>query len=163
MSVMTQSELKQVLSYDQETGVFTWLVRTSSRSNVGEMAGGLDAKGYIVICIKYKRYLAHRLIWFYMTGKFPENQIDHIDGNKANNRFSNLRDVTNQQNHFNTKAKGSSFDKAKGKYSAKIMINGKSIHLGYYKTAIEARSIYATAKLDLHGKEFSGRLANVNV
>lgn len=155
---LTQEELKQILSYDKDTGEFTWLVRTAHKIYVGDTAGYLRDNGYIIIVIKNKNYRAHRLAWLYVNGKFPKDFIDHINGIKNDNRICNLREATSQQNHFNKNVKGYSFDAKKGKYHAYIGKDGKRTNLGYFKTEAEAKAVYLEAKLKYHGKEFSSRL-----
>jgi len=99
---------------------------------------------------KYNIY-AHRLAWFLHYGRLPNNQIDHIDGCRTNNKIDNLRDVTNQQNQWNqTKAKGFSWNKQKEKFSARIKVNGKIKHLGFFNTEQEAHTAYLNAKKKRH-------------
>jgi hypothetical protein len=94
-------------------------------------------------------YYAHNPDWnIYDTSKY--NFIDHIDRIKTNNHISNLRNVTNQENGFNRKCKGYTFDKASGKYKATIKLNGKQIHIGYYNIEQEAREAYLRKKEELH-------------
>ena len=94
---------------------------------------------------------AHRLAWFLYYGHLPINLIDHIDGDRSNNKIDNLRDVTHQQNLWNnTKAKGYSWDKASNKFQAKIAVNGKQKHLGLFNTEQEARNAYLKAKEIYH-------------
>ena len=103
------------------------------------------------INFKYHRvvYYAHNNDWdFYDSSK--DNIIDHIDGVKTNNHISNLRNVTNQENSFNTRARGCSFDKARGKYKAQITLNKKNIHIGRYDTEQEAHQAYVKAKREMH-------------
>ena len=112
-------------------------------------------KGYTMVqlIIEGKRYYicAHRLAWFLHYGTLPINSIDHIDGNRSNNRIDNLRDVTQQQNTFNqTTAKGYCWHKKNNKFQALIGINGKRKHLGYYTTEQEARNAYLKAKEIYH-------------
>ena len=90
--LITQAELKDVLAYCPETGVLT---RYNSKH-----AGTKDKDGYIIVSIDSVRYKAHRLIWFYMTGKWPDT-IDHINRVKDDNRWANLRNVSHQENHKN--------------------------------------------------------------
>lgn len=94
MSKLTQEVLKSLLYYDPETGIFVWLV-TRQRSPAGKEAGGYDEKGYRRICVNGTKVRAHRLAWLYMTGEWPEDQLDHINGLKDDNRFVNLREATN--------------------------------------------------------------------
>src|SRR4051812_42640544 len=104
---LTSKRLKEVLHYDSETGVFTWLVRRNGAGgprNPGDRAGGLIKVGYEAIGVDGTRYYTHRLAWLYMKGKWPDSTIDHIDGDRLNNRFANLRDVLRKTNNQNLKA-----------------------------------------------------------
>ena len=113
----------------------------------GTVAGCVDtSSGYRVIRINGVMYRAHRLIWLWHYGKFPANQIDHIDGNKLNNDIKNLRDVTNQENHKNQPKRsdnksgctGVRWNSNANKFRAEIRKDGKTIHLGYFDTLEEA-------------------------
>lgn len=108
---------------------------------------------YLVVCKggKYHHILGHRLCWYLHYGKLPKNLIDHIDGDKTNNRIENLRDVTNQQNHFNrAKTKGYTWYKSKNKFQAQIKLNGKNKNLGYFEKEEDARNAYLLAKEKYH-------------
>lgn len=102
---ITQQELKEVLKYDPENGEFIWVAKLSKYSpiKIGGKAGCLGAKGYIQISLGDRRYLSHRLVWLYTSGVFPEEQIDHIDGDRSNNRLENLREVPCSVNLRNQK------------------------------------------------------------
>ena len=112
-------------------------------------------KGYIIFEIgkenkKYSIY-AHRQAWYLHYGKLPNNLIDHINGDKANNKISNLRDVTKQQNNWNThKSKGYTWNKGNKKFEAFINLKGKRIYLGLFKTTDEAHNAYLQAKKIYH-------------
>lgn len=99
-SLLNQLQLKELLSYDPDIGVFTWKIK-SGRCSAGSVAGGVDYSGYVDIRLRGKKYRAHRLAWLYMTGAFPNNIVDHIDRCKCNNKWHNLRDVTHSQNNMN--------------------------------------------------------------
>ena len=88
----TVDYLKEILEYNQETGVFTRKKKISS-SNIGDVAGSVESQGYVIISIKNWPFKAHRLAWFYVHGKWPIDCIDHINGNRADNRIENLREV----------------------------------------------------------------------
>ena len=94
--MITQQRLKEVLNYNPDTGDFTWLNPTSFRVQVGDTAGyrhkTQDGKEYIQTSIDGVKHYGHRLAWFYMTGEFPAGQIDHINGDGTDNRWSNLND-----------------------------------------------------------------------
>lgn len=157
--LLTQEELKELITYDPETGFIKWRKSGHGKSikpaNISD--GSFNMDGYLRLTIKGKNYFNHRLAWLYMTGTFPENQIDHKNGNPIDNRWINLREVTNQQNQFNQNRKGYYFHKPTGKYLSRIMVNGKDVHLGLFDTAKQAHSAYLKAKLKYHGKEFSTR------
>lgn len=154
---ITHQELKSLLSYDCESGVFIWLKNMNSRARKAGEAGCKDKQGYIQIRINKKEYRAHRLAWFYINGVWPSDFIDHIDGIKDNNIISNLRVVTNSQNQMNrthtkfNKAgfKGVSFKEKTGKYEAYIQTNGIHKNLGSYDCAEDAHNAYIKAsKID---------------
>ena len=160
---LTQARLKSLLSYNPETGDFTWLVG-GRRRRLGEIAGGPRCVGsekfYVVIGIDGKLYYAHRLAWLYIYDAWPKNGIDHVDQNSLNNRLSNLRDVTPSENSKNQKRQnnnrsgvtGVRFRNVLQKWLAQIQVNGKQIHLGYFKLkedAITARK-NAEVKYDFH-------------
>lgn len=157
---ITAERLREVLHYSPETGVFTWLITQSNRKLAGSIAGGPAGRGYLRIAIDGQRYQSHRLAWLYMTGGHPVNDIDHLNGDKRDNRFSNLRDVNNVTNlhnqrkaHPHNKSSGMlgvSFHQGAGKYTAQIHHAGKKIHLGCFTSAEEAREAYLCAKRDLH-------------
>ena len=101
---MNQKELQEILHYDPATGVFTYLKRVMVRLNIGDVAGTrTHHKGYVYIKISGKQYAAHRLAWLYMTGEWPEYEIDHKNGVKDNNQFKNLRPTTHAENGKNQK------------------------------------------------------------
>lgn len=155
---LTQEKLKQLIHYDPNTGIITAnMPRHGIKS--GDTLGYVANTGYISISLGGKSFLAHRLAWFYMNGYFPE-QIDHINHIRTDNRWVNLREVTDATNKLNTglsknsktKFNGVSFMKTLNKYRAYIMIDRKHIHLGVYETleeAIQARQ-EANVKYGFH-------------
>ncbi len=152
--------LKEILHYDPTTGIFTWKVDRSGAVVIGSIAGGPHNKGYWNIRIGDKKYLAHRLAWFWMTGEWPENEIDHRDNNKRNNAWYNLREATRAQNVKNTRGyknsktgiKGVSLHKATGKYIAQIQLNGRMKHLGLFDDIEKAAEAYRIAVAWYHGE-----------
>ena len=160
--MITQSELKEVLEYNPDTGVFIRVKSNSPSVKVGDVAGSYDYKGYIAIKINYKLYKAHRLAWLNMTGKFPENFIDHINHIKDDNRWVNLRDATGSQNQANQAKnknnksgyKGVTWNKKNKKWCATITYMRKSMHIGLYTTPQEASEAYRKKSIELNG-EFS--------
>jgi hypothetical protein len=151
---LTHDELLAWLHYDPTTGIFTWLVRRSHNALPGMVAGGSDGRErhpVILIGLKGRKYAAHRLAWFYMTGKWPDEEVDHWNTNSIDNRWDNLREATRVENNWNVRIKrsnttgfiGASFDKRAGKFMATIRRGGKKRFLGYFATAEEAHAAYA--------------------
>jgi len=157
---LTQERLKEVLDYNPETGIFVWKVQNGKRIKAGDIAGSVNKRGYTVIGVDLNLCRAHRLAWFYMYGKWPDDQIDHINGQRSDNRICNLRDVTNQVNSQNlkqaTRVKSSTsylgvYKTRKSKpWRAQISVDKKARHIGYYKTPEEANEAYLKAKRMLH-------------
>jgi hypothetical protein len=137
---LTQEELKTIFEYKE--GLLYNKINRSSNAKIGEVAGSSTEHGYSDISIKGKKYKLHRLIWFWHTGKWPEYIIDHIDGDRRNNKIENLRDVPQYINaHNKTIGKGVMRIK-NGRWRARIDYNGETIHLGYFDTEEEARKEY---------------------
>lgn len=146
--LLTAERLREVLDYDPDTGVFRWRIQSSNRVLVGSVAGTSHKKGYVSIGVDGAHYLAHRLAWLYVHGAFPVDQIDHKDGDKANNSIRNLRPCTNSQNHANKPVRardlprGVTFAKERNRYIAQLWVNGRSIYLGRHKTPESAHAAY---------------------
>src|SRR5581483_1831371 len=147
------SRLQRLLNYDPETGIFNWR-GGHKKVRAGMVAGTPDKDGYISICIDRRLYKAHRLAWLWMTGEWPEDEIDHRDLARANNRFSNLREATHAQNAFNREKRGYTFDKRRDVFVARIRDGGKYRHLGQFGTAKEATAAYNKAAALIH-REFA--------
>lgn len=148
---LTLDQLRDSLNYDPETGEFT-RAREASKAKAGDVAGHKNRDGYTYIRIHGKRYLAHRLAWFYVHGEWP-TRIDHRDLNRGNNAIVNLRVCTQSQNMHNIHAprhntsgiKGVCFDAANGKWMASINVQGKFKNLGRYLSKEDAANAYAQA------------------
>ena len=150
---ITQTRLKELLSYDPNTGLFIWLkLKTGNQVRVGDVAGyNASLRGkYVDIRLDKKLYKAHRLVFLYMTGKFPNEGVDHIDGNGMNNKWCNLRDVDQHANMKNTKISSNNktgvigIHMGRGRYVAQIKHQGETKHLGIFSTldeAVKARKI----------------------
>lgn len=154
---ITLEYLREILDYNSDMGFFIWKKgKPKSRGRYTKKVGrvaGWDCNGYKCITINNRDYYLHRLAWFYMTGKWPLHDIDHIDLNKKNNRWNNLREATHIQNCRNrfinknntSGFKGVSWSKRHEKWEANIHINYKKKFLGYYKTAELAHAAYCEA------------------
>lgn len=154
---LTAQLVREILDYSPGTGVFTWKIKPRAKSDVGDIAGCVNSDGYIQIGYKGSRYVAHRLVWMYMHGKWPDCQIDHINGQRTDNRLCNLRDVSasiNQQNRRAAQRNSTSgfagVRRLQNLWRAGIWVNGKSVFLGYYRTAADAHTAYIEAKRVLH-------------
>jgi hypothetical protein len=154
--MITQEELKDLLTYNPETGIFNWIKRN------GNIAGSTNVRGYVTISISDKDYLAHRLAWFYVKGANPINLIDHVNGVCDDNRIINLREASRSQNAWNqiistrntSGLKGVSWDKHRNKWKAQIQILRKVKHIGYFTDKNEAYQAYCKAADEYH-KEFA--------
>ena len=158
-STLTQERLKELLSYDPTTGDFVWIKQLSGMAKLGSVAGTNNGAGYIQIRIGGKKYFAHRLAFFFVNGYWPANVIDHINGNRSDNRIANLRDVPksmNQQNMVaprkNTKSGllGVCWNGPNNVWEAKIKYNGRKVHIGSFKTPEEAHAAYLKIKRNVH-------------
>ena len=158
--MLTADILRERLYYDPETGLFTWVSKKSpkSRVKVGTTAGTIESYGYRIIKLYGKIYKAHRLAWLYMTGEWPAELIDHINGNRSDNRWGNLREATPAQNVMNMKpvgasgAKGVCWHKKDKKWQAAIRHRGTTLYLGQFNSRDEAARVYAVAARDLFGE-----------
>jgi len=173
--MLTAERARELLNYDPATGVFTWRERTPEdfaggahgpeqeckRWNgryAGKEAGKLDAKGYRVIAIDRKPFLAHRLAMLIVNGQWPPMHVDHKNGNPSDNRIENLRQCNHAENHQNRRRQsnntsghiGVTWSSAANKWSAKIRVNGKEMHLGVFANKEDAASAYEHAKKQFH-------------
>lgn len=151
---LTAERLREVLSYNPETGAFTNRVTRSPRAIKGSVAGCTrKSDGYIKISIDRKDYRAHILAYLYMTGEWPVDQIDHVNRDRVDNRWENLRDATNSQNQANagirrdntSGAKGVYWDRAREKWAVQINVKGTHIYLGRFTDVEDAAAAYAVA------------------
>lgn len=155
-NMLTQSRLKELLSYDPETGLFIRLF-TITRHKAGSISGSPQNKGYVQIMIDTRNYLAHRLAWLYVYGEFPKGQIDHINRIKTDNRIVNLRDVDNSINQLNNGVRkhnssgvtGVMKDTRSNKWVVQLIFDNKRHYLGSYKTIDEAKLARETKEKEL--------------
>lgn len=152
---------KQILltvKYDPETGNFTRIAAGRGRGVVGESMTRLHSMGYLSVSVLGKKFLAHRLAWFYMTGKWPDSEIDHINRCRTDNRWVNLRGATPSENKQNIGLNSRSPKEGaklgavwcRGAYQSIIKVDGKSVYLGRHKTQESAHEAYMQAKRKLH-------------
>jgi hypothetical protein len=151
---MTQDQLKQNLRY--ENGGFVWITSNNHRIKLGNIAG-TNSNGYRQIQIDGKVYYEHRLVWLWHHGYLPTTQIDHINRDKTDNRIENLREATDLENHqnkgkFKNNTSGTTgvHQMKNGKWMARICVNRKIIHLGYFDTQHQAIESRKSAELTYH-------------
>ena len=151
--MITQQELITTLHYDADAGLFRWIAPCRRVGKMGIASLKASSKGYVIIRIRGKKYSAHRLAWLWMTGEWPALDIDHIDGDKTNNKWENLRLATKSQNAANAKAHKDNASGLKGvcwhlegrKWAAEIKINRKKVYLGLFDCPAAAHLAYAVA------------------
>lgn len=170
LKIPSQDYLKELLEYDPDTGLFLWRMKTKKHiscprilkvinsRNGGKAAGKVCHDGYLRIGISGKKYMAHRLAWVYMHGDCEIDQIDHVNGNRSDNRIQNLRSIQAGENKRNmgisrrntSGVVGVSWNKSLKKWSANIYHLGKNVHLGLFDNLDEAKELREFAQ------EFAG-------
>jgi hypothetical protein len=157
--ILSAERLRELLYYDPAAGIFTWRVSRAWHTKPGDVAATLNDQGYALIKIDQRLYRAHRLAWLYVTGDWPKDEIDHINGVRLDNRIENLRDVRGQVNRQNHRSAcsdsasgvyGVSKDKRRNGWYAQISVNNKNRRIGSYPTREEAHAAYLAAKRRLH-------------
>lgn len=174
--MLSQQRLKELLHYDPQTGIFTRLT-SNNQTKIGDVVGTVRnrrkrGKGkthlweddqsqlYVKTKIDGKHYMLHRLAWLYVHGHFPSDMIDHIDGNRQNNKIDNLREATNSQNMMNGRKKSNCASPYKGvtrsgdKWKMTISIDGKQTYMGTFESEIEAAIAYNRAGFKYYGEFF---------
>lgn len=157
---LTAERLRHVLDYNPGTGLFRWKVRTSNRVSVGDIAGAPHKAGYVQIYVDGENFLAHRLAWLHVVGAWPAYTIDHINHNRSDNRFANLRDVPqaiNAQNmHLPFRSNrtsgvlGVSWSRKDRVWTAQISVGNRTRRIGAFRSIEEAQAAYLAAKRELH-------------
>lgn len=153
---LTADYVRSILDYMPETGELVWRV-ARGRARIGDVAGTM-IDGYLRVAVDGKRYCAHRLVWLIYHDRWPVDQLDHINGARADNRIENLRESTQAENMQNRASSinstsqyiGVSWHTRRKRWRADIKVNGKQKTLGYYDTGEEAAAAYAKAKAELH-------------
>jgi hypothetical protein len=177
-SDITAELVRAILDYDHLTGIFIWKNRPEHLFNAGKkfparhamnkwntrfagkVTGHPHVDGFIFIKIFDMTFMAHRIAWLHYYGSAPTNLIDHINGDRSDNRIANLREATVQQNNCNkgipsnstSGIKGVSWNKARGKWTAQIGFNGTHKYLGIFSDKEDAAQAYRAACLELHGE-----------
>ena len=166
---LTAEYVRSILDYDPATGVFVWRYRTQMRIQWNARYAGREAgyvrrasngKQYRLIGIDGVQYYAHRLAWLYETGEWPDDEIDHRDGDGLHNWFDNLREATRKMNSANSRKprtaksrlKGVTWSSAHGRFKAQITVDQKGIHLGYFDSEEEAHAAYVAAAREHFGE-----------
>lgn len=157
---LTQDRLCFLLSYNENTGDFTNLTYRGARAVVGGEAGVLRKDGYKAVTVDGVHYLAHRLAWLYVHGRWPAEMVDHVNGDRGDNRLSNLREAKVWQNSANSSSrstsgtgiKGVSYVARKKKYTARVMVQSHLYNLGYFSTKEEAAEAIAEAHRQHQGE-----------
>lgn len=161
---LTAARLRELLHYDPETGVFTRRMPGAGRGGpvrypAGSAVGSKTALGYLETEVVKVRCLLHRLAVLYMTGEWPVDQVDHINGQRSDNRWANLRQVDNTTNIENrwranknnrSGVLGAHFNAAKGKWAAQVTVMRRGIHVGYFDTPEAAHAAYVAKKRQVH-------------
>ena len=154
---LTADYVRNILEYRPKTGELVWRERIARCVHVGDIAGCRDDKGYITVGIHKRIYKAHRLVWLIAYGEWPTGLIDHIDGNKSNNRLDNLRLVNETGNAENVrkpnKRNQSGFMGVvfvNNRWRTSITAKNKTRYIGTFDTPEEAHQAYLKAKRQLH-------------
>jgi hypothetical protein len=159
-SIITADRLREVVAYDPETGVFTWRIATGPRCVIGARAGHVrtDRRKRRAMSIDGRYYAEHNLAWLYMTGEWPEHEVDHDNNDATDNRWENLRPATREQNTQNARRRSDNTTGFKGvhlhpngRYYARVQANGKRIFIGSFETPEEANAAIVERRRQLHG------------
>ena len=158
LSDLTADRLRDALSYDCDSGVFRWKIKSAKHIKIGAATGCKNNSGYLRIRVDGTLYRAHRLAWLYVHGEWPKHEIDHINGIPSDNRICNLRLASHAENGQNLALSrrntsgfhGVSWSKFAKKWHAYIRINNVNKHLGHFKNIEDAVAARVKAKADIH-------------
>ena len=157
-SGLSAAQARALLDYAPDTGLLTWKATGTGRRSGGE-AGNRNTDGYVRTTIKYRAYANHRLAWLIYYGEWPKDQVDHIDGDRSNNRISNLRQASSSINNQNLRRAypnnklgvlGVYYETSRNKYVARICVKGRQATIGRFNSLEEASNAYLAAKRALH-------------
>ena len=153
---ITQERLKELLHYDPDTGNFYNIVTRGPRAQEGTIAGTRHG-GYWRVCLSGAQHYAHRLAVLYVTGEWPKEHVDHINGDTSDNRWANLRPATRSENmqnrrgaNSNSKTKLLGVKASRNVFRAQIKVSGRCVNLGTFSSPEAAHDAYLKAKAELH-------------
>jgi hypothetical protein len=158
---LTQDRLKELLHYDPETGHFTWLAAPKFGSvKAGSMAGSTGKNGYTYVGVGGAKYLAHRLAFLFMTGSTPDEDVDHVNRDRSDNRWINLRPATRSENMANTGPPGNNTSghrgvhlrKDTGRWSAYGQCGPRRVYLGCFGSREEASEVVSKWRVENYGE-----------
>lgn len=158
MELASLEDLSVNINYDPATGALVWKCDQAARVHAGDLCGYLNEDGYRAVTFRRRRYRAARIAWLLTHGRWPEDEIDHINGNPADDRLCNLREATKRQNLLNRRRRSSApglkgvSPGRGGKFRAVIRLDGKQRHLGEFATPEAAHAAYVDAAKELHGE-----------
>ena len=159
-TLIKADDARKYLDYDPATGVMRWKIWPRTGRPSGREVLTTNAQGYRVVVLMGRQYRVHRVAWLMMYGKWPPELLDHVNGNRTDNRLVNLREATRAENNRNrgmsgnntSGFKGVTYNKDRNKWQAKIWRNNKAIHLGRYPSAQGAFAAYCKASREYHGE-----------
>jgi hypothetical protein len=152
---LDRERLLEILHYDAETGIWTWRASIGTRARPGKEAGSRRPGRYVTIRIDNKLYQAHHLAWLYVRGEWPKHEVDHRNGQRSDCRWTNMREANDKEQAQNRGVRSDNVSGIKGvnrrarsygvRYTARIMVDGKSLHLGTFADAAKAAAAYRVA------------------
>lgn len=156
MKELTADRARALFAYDPESGRLAWKI-ARGRVRAGASVSCVSSDGYLLVRVDKQLFLAHRIIWLLQMGEWPSLQVDHKNGVRLDNRWSNLRELNNTENvqnqrraHVKNKTGLLGATIRGNRFSAQIKTEGVGVHLGYFGTAVEAHEAYVNAKRESH-------------